>query len=112
MTCYDIAMNAILNDVSFKVSANNLMKQNSSIGQWDTILLGDMFNESDLSKDLLQWLRPGCRLGINVVIGDPGTIFQSAVNPKELKQLKHYFMPDIEVEKQGHITTEVWQFCQ
>uniref|UniRef100_A0A1B6FL43 ETFB lysine methyltransferase n=1 Tax=Cuerna arida TaxID=1464854 RepID=A0A1B6FL43_9HEMI len=111
LTCYGIAMNAKLNDVNINIRSDNLVHQNSSHKQWDTILLADMFYHPDDANEYLPWLKLGCRLGVNVIIGDPGEIFRSQIKPKELKQLKHYFMPDVMAEKQGHITTEIWDFC-
>lgn len=111
VTCYGIAMNVKLNDVdNVKVFLGNLLKDRSLLGRWDVILLGDMFNDPDTSKELLSWLRIGYQQDILIIIGDPGTVFRSEVDRKELKQLKHYYMPDVEVKKQGHITTEVWKF--
>lgn len=112
VTCYGIAMNVKLNDVdNVKVSAENMLKHDSLIGQWDVILVGDMFNDPDTTRELLPWLRTNYQRDVTIIIGDPGTLFRSNVNQKDVKQLKHYFMPDVEVEKQGHITTEVWRFC-
>ncbi|XP_054278698.1 electron transfer flavoprotein beta subunit lysine methyltransferase-like isoform X4 [Macrosteles quadrilineatus] len=109
LTCFGIAMNAKLNDVDIRITSENLMEHNVSTSLWDIVLLGEMCYDPDISKEILPWLRRACKAGVEIVIGDPGKIYRAYVKPKELTQLKHYFMPDIAVEKYGHITTEVWK---
>src|SRR4051812_24407074 len=61
-----IRLNAAANGCAIAVTQDDLIGQD---GDWDIILVGDLFYERPLAERLLAWLKP---LGRAALLGDPG----------------------------------------
>jgi predicted nicotinamide N-methyase len=65
-SCAAIRLNARANDCVLAVTQDDLIGVK---GDWDAILVGDLFYERPLAERLLAWLTP---LSIPALLGDPG----------------------------------------
>ncbi|HWX89333.1 MAG TPA: 50S ribosomal protein L11 methyltransferase [Rhizomicrobium sp.] len=65
-SCAAIALNAIANAQDIAVTQEDVI---GSQGDWDVILVGDLFYERPLAERLLAWLMP---LDATALLGDPG----------------------------------------
>jgi predicted nicotinamide N-methyase len=65
-SCAAIHLNAAANRCSVTVTQDDMI---GSAGNWDIILVGDLFYERPLAERLLAWLTP---LGVPALLGDPG----------------------------------------
>jgi predicted nicotinamide N-methyase len=65
-SCAAIQLNAVANDVVLAVTQDDLI---GTSGNWDVILVGDLFYERPLAERLLAWLVP---LDALALLGDPG----------------------------------------
>ena len=95
-------------DQNFQIILEHLPKftpQNQN--RWDVILAGDVFYEQEMSNIILSDLRKFARLGILVLVGDPGR----AYFPKEgVKKLAQYPVETpIYLEEQNITETTIWQ---
>ena len=95
-------------DQNFQIILEHLPKftpQNQN--RWDVILAGDVFYEQEMSNIILSDLRKFARLGILVLVGDPGR----AYFPKEgVKKLAQYLVETpIYLEEQNISETTIWQ---
>ena len=61
-----IGLNAAANGATVSVTQDDLI---GAKGDWDVILVGDLFYERPLAERLLAWLKP---LGRPALLGDPG----------------------------------------
>ena len=67
-----IEENAALNQVSVRTTAEDVIGRDEG---WDTVLVGDVFYQDELSRRVMAWLeRLGAR-GAEIRIGDPGRSF-------------------------------------
>jgi len=64
--CAAMRLNASANDLSLAVTEDDLI---GTVGDWDVILVGDLFYERPLAERLLAWLEPMNTLAL---LGDPG----------------------------------------
>ena len=64
--CAAIRLNAQANGCDVAVTAEDVI---GTAGDWDVILVGDLFYERPLAERLLAWLGP---LGVPALLGDPG----------------------------------------
>jgi predicted nicotinamide N-methyase len=60
-----IAVNAGVNGVTLASTSDDVI---DSIGNWDTVLIGDMCYERPLAERMLAWLH---RMQVDVFLGDP-----------------------------------------
>ena len=67
-----IEENAALNEVAVRVSADDVIGHDDG---WDTVLVGDVFYQSELSRRVMTWLQQLHARGAEVRIGDPGRSF-------------------------------------
>lgn len=67
-----IEENAALNEVTVRVSPEDVIGKDDG---WDTVLVGDVFYQSELSRRVLAWLQKLHARGAEVRIGDPGRSF-------------------------------------
>lgn len=65
-SCAAIRMNAQANRLAITVTRDDVI---GAAGDWDVILVGDLFYERPLAERLLAWLTP---LDALVLLGDPG----------------------------------------
>jgi predicted nicotinamide N-methyase len=65
-SCAAARLNADANQCSVAVTQEDLI---GATGDWDVILVGDLFYERPLAERLLAWLMP---LGVPALLGDPG----------------------------------------
>jgi predicted nicotinamide N-methyase len=64
--------NAALNQVTVRVSSDDLIGRDDG---WDTVLVGDVFYQAELSRKVMAWLQQLNARGAEVRIGDPGRSF-------------------------------------
>lgn len=67
-----IEENAALNGVTVRVSSDDVIGKDDG---WDTVLVGDAFYQSELSRRVMAWLQQLHERGAEVRIGDPGRTF-------------------------------------
>lgn len=101
-------LNAALNDVTLRVTANDLLM--AAPPPADVVLVGDLFYESALAERVLRWLYAARDGGATVLVGDPGRTYL----PRErLNKTAEYAVPvsrdleDAEIKK-----TAVWQLSR
>jgi predicted nicotinamide N-methyase len=83
-SCAAIRLNAAANHCDIAVTQDDLI---GVAGDWDVVLVGDLFYERPLAERLLAWLGP---LGVPALLGDPG---------------RNYF-PGAQVEKLAHYSVQ------
>jgi len=64
--CAAIRLNAAANNCTVTATQDDVI---GTAGDWDIILVGDLFYERPLAERLLAWLGP---LGVPALLGDPG----------------------------------------
>lgn len=64
--------NAALNQVTVRVSGEDVIGKDDG---WDTVLVGDVFYQSELSRRVMAWLQQLHHRGAEIRIGDPGRSF-------------------------------------
>jgi len=80
-------LNAELNGMVLDTTAEDLVGQS---GDWDLVMIGDLFFEQPLAKHLEAWLRGLHETGVEILIGDPQRTFL----PRQgLEQLASYAVP-------------------
>ena len=67
-----IEENASLNQVCVSVSAEDVVGRDEG---WDTVLVGDVFYQAALSRQVMAWLQRLHARGAEIRIGDPGRSF-------------------------------------
>lgn len=67
-----IEENAALNEVTVRVSSEDVIGKDDG---WDTVLVGDVFYQAELSRRVWAWLEQLHSRGAEVRIGDPGRSF-------------------------------------
>lgn len=67
-----IEENAALNEVAVRVSSDDVIGVDDG---WDTVLVGDVFYQAELSGRVLAWLQQLQQRGAEIRIGDPGRSF-------------------------------------
>lgn len=67
-----MALNREINDVWFEITSQDI---SGEIGDWDIVLVGDVFYEKDTVDQILPWLKALHRNGILVLFGDPGRFY-------------------------------------
>lgn len=65
-----IRLNAALNGVAVELAEGDLLA--AKPGDWQAVLVGDMFYERELAARAEAWLRLLARAGALVLVGDPG----------------------------------------
>jgi predicted nicotinamide N-methyase len=76
--CAAIRLNAAANACALAVTQDDLIGRT---GDWDVILVGDLFYERPLAERLLAWLEP---LGAEALLGDPGRNYFPKANVEKL----------------------------
>lgn len=67
-----IEENAALNQVSVRTTADDVIGRDEG---WDTVLVGDVFYQDELSRRVMAWLERLKARGAEIRIGDPGRSF-------------------------------------
>jgi predicted nicotinamide N-methyase len=80
-SCAAIRLNAAANHCDIAVTQDDLI---GVTGDWDVILVGDLFYERPLAERLLAWLGPLC---VPALLGDPGRNYFPA---SRVEKLAHY----------------------
>lgn len=80
-------MNAALNGVGLSVTSDDLIGQT---GNWDAVMVGDLFFEQPLAENLEAWLRGLHRRGGKILIGDPQRTYLPRAG---LEKLTTYAVP-------------------
>ncbi|XP_047996646.1 electron transfer flavoprotein beta subunit lysine methyltransferase-like isoform X2 [Leguminivora glycinivorella] len=99
-------INAALNGISLTTSASNLIGEKPLKPHCDTVLVGDMFYDSEFAETLFKWLMT--LKGTTVLIGDPGR--HGLTQRTGLKRLATYQLPPNScLENRGFAETTLWQ---
>lgn len=105
-------LNCELNHVTpFPITIKNII--NSEAGNWDLIVLGDMFYDEQLADGLHHWLRKCIRIHqTEVLIGDPGRHqFLSHSIHNQLRKVIEYSLPEYtRQENNGLTSSTVWSY--
>lgn len=91
----------------------NLIGQQSS--EWSTILLGDMFYDSSVRDELVQWLIQHCRtFNSNVFIGDPGRLplMESSITNTLVKMAEYELSEAVRKDNYGLTQGYVWKLAK
>jgi predicted nicotinamide N-methyase len=68
-SCAAIRLNAAANDCDIAITQDDLI---GTSGDWEVILVGDLFYERPLAERLLAWLAP---MDVVALLGDPGRTY-------------------------------------
>ena len=104
-------LNAKLNNVEIETSAEDLIGQpGGRFGNWDLIMIGDLFFEQPLAKHLEAWLRGLLPTGVEVLIGDPQRTFM----PRQgLEKLITYAVPTTSALEDSDLrNASVWRMVE
>lgn len=102
-----VRLNAALNDVDLAFTDDDLIGRSVD---FDVVLAGDVFYDSDFARALVEWFVNLAESGCLVLVGDPGRSYRPTAH---LEPLATYEVPvtraleDSEVKK-----TTVWKFVQ
>ena len=103
-----IQMNCAMNAVNVSTCSMDLVGH--SCDDWDCILLGDMFYDSEFAQRLIEWLQHLSRRGKQVFIGDPGRHAFKQISQSDLTQVATYSMPDyLCMQNNGFTDAVVWK---
>ena len=80
-------MNAALNGVALTLTSDDMIGRT---GAWDMVMVGDLFFEQPLARDLETWLRGLHRGGTEILIGDPQRTYLPRLG---LEKLVTYAVP-------------------
>jgi predicted nicotinamide N-methyase len=89
-----IALNAALNDVAVRATAEDLL--GTAPPARDVILVGDLFYERDLAARVHGWLVDAESRGSTVLIGDPGRSYLPRARLENLAEYKVAVTRDLE----------------
>ena len=89
-SCAAIRLNAAANGCDIAVTQEDLI---GAPGNWDVILVGDLFYERPLAERLLAWLLP---LGTPALLGDPGRNYFPGARVEKLAQYSVQTTRDLE----------------
>ncbi len=78
-----MALNRALNDVWFEIETADLV---DTRGDWEVLLIGDVFYEKQTADRLLPWLRDQQEAGRTVLIGDPGRFYLKGLGLEPVAQ--------------------------
>lgn len=105
-------LNCELNHLNpFPITIKNII--NSEAGNWDLIVLGDMFYDEQLADGLHHWLQKCIRTHqTEVLIGDPGRHqFLSHSIHSQLHKIIEYSLPEsTRQENYGLTSSIVWSY--
>lgn len=105
-------LNCELNHLNpFPITIKNII--NSEAGNWDLIVLGDMFYDEQLADGLHRWLQKCIRTHqTEVLIGDPGRHqFLSHSICSQLHKVIEYSLPEnTRQENYGLTSSIVWSY--
>ncbi|XP_067998233.1 electron transfer flavoprotein beta subunit lysine methyltransferase isoform X1 [Melanerpes formicivorus] len=105
-------LNCELNHLTpFPITIKNII--NSEAGNWDLIVLGDMFYDEQLADGLHHWLRKCIRIQqTEVLIGDPGRHqFLSHSIRSQLHKVIEYSLPEYTRQENNGLTSSVvWSY--
>ncbi|XP_046570148.1 electron transfer flavoprotein beta subunit lysine methyltransferase-like isoform X2 [Haliotis rubra] len=101
-------LNADVNLCDITVDSRNLI--GSVCNQWDVIILGDMFYDSEFVSYIGDWLSHYLKAGTCVLIGDPGRLtFENHPMKSQLTKLAEYELPkQSQLENNGLNTAGVF----
>ncbi len=101
-----VTLNATLNNVDVETDRRDRI--GSCAGQWDVVLLGDMFYDQDITDKVFDWLRYLTSRGTRVFIGDPGRVFLSS-SESRLHRVATYQLPkEAMLENSGLTQGNAW----
>ncbi|XP_025896128.1 electron transfer flavoprotein beta subunit lysine methyltransferase [Nothoprocta perdicaria] len=105
-------LNCELNHLNpFPITIRNMI--NSEVGDWDLIVLGDMFYDEQLADGLHQWLRKCMRTRpTQVLIGDPGRheFLRHRIH-RHLHKVVEYSLPEAARQENNGLTSSiVWSY--
>lgn len=100
-----VRLNAALNDVSVDFTTEDLIGRSVD---FEVILAGDVFYESDFARALVTWFADMAKDGCLVLVGDPGRSYRPI---EHLEPVATYEVPVTRVLEDSEIKkTTVWKF--
>ncbi|MFN3364275.1 MAG: class I SAM-dependent methyltransferase [Allorhizobium sp.] len=100
-----VRLNAALNDVSVDFTTEDLIGRSVD---FEVILAGDVFYESDFARALVTWFADMAKDGCLVLVGDPGRSYRPT---EHLEPVATYEVPVTRVLEDSEIKkTTVWKF--
>ncbi|MFN7089959.1 MAG: class I SAM-dependent methyltransferase [Allorhizobium sp.] len=100
-----VRLNAALNDVSVDFTTEDLIGRSVD---FEVILAGDVFYESDFARALVTWFADMAKDGCLVLVGDPGRSYRPT---EHLEPLATYEVPVTRILEDSEIKkTTVWKF--
>lgn len=100
-----VALNAALNGVEVKFTAENLLGRDVGV---DVVLAGDVFYDSAFAAEILCWFDRLRTTGVEIIVGDPG---RSYLPTERLASLATYQVPVTRVLEDSEVKkTTVWRF--
>mgnify|MGYP002725643259 CR=1 FL=1 len=101
-----IEINARANGRQIEVTTRDLIGEQ---GDWDVVLVGDMFYDDELAHACVPWLEELARRGARILLGDPGRGFLDA---DRLEPLERYDAPadnDADGTRRVRTTVYAWR---
>jgi predicted nicotinamide N-methyase len=102
-----IAVNADANGVRVEITGTDLLAAGSAIGDWDVVLIGDLFYERSLADAVVAFAGQAAGRGALVLAGDP----QRSYFPRDLFEMlaEHSVPVTRELEDSTIKRTAVWR---
>ncbi|CAD5113668.1 DgyrCDS2828 [Dimorphilus gyrociliatus] len=103
-------LNFIDSDAIKKVTSN-LINAHTEYFPYDIVLIGDMFYDESIAKELIGWMDKLSKEGKEIYLGDPqrNDILSSLDGRLSIKAT--YNLPEnVRKENNGLMTTKVWKF--
>lgn len=100
-----MALNRGVNDVWFEVETDDVV---GTSGDWEVLLVGDVFYDKDMAVRQLPWLRDQLALGRSILVGDPGRLYLRNMG---LEPLAEYHAPTTGIMEDSDLrNAKVWRF--
>ena len=100
-----MALNRSANDVWFEIETDDVV---GTSGDWEVLLIGDVFYDKDMAERQLPWLRDQLALGRSVLVGDPGRLYLRNLG---LEPLAEYHAPTTGIMEDSDLrNAKVWRF--
>ncbi len=105
MAAEAMQLNADLNGVYLDIVAEDLV---GSVNAWDTVLVGDVFYDAEITGLILPWLKSLVADGAEVLVGDPGRFYLPKLG---LQRIASYHAPTTSLMEDSDLRNAgVWRF--
>lgn len=100
-----MSLNRTVNDVWFEIETDDVV---GTSGDWEVLLVGDVFYDREMADRQLPWLRDQLALGRRILVGDPGRLH---VRTLGLEPLAEYHAPTTGIMEDSDLrNARVWRF--